>query len=266
MSMDLKSIQPSANAAWRETDSKGTNLVSSMVDQSANTARTEMLQSIRWHLAESVVHDKNHSTSTLSPDTISENGEKNISIDSPVAMFRHQLESVGGHCIVVKGEEETAQVLNRILAELESSLQKSPRIALSDAPLLSRLAGGMEVGEITTSPSADDLFTYDVGITTAQAAIAETGTLVLESDQERHRLVSLLPPVHIAVVNAADVCATLGEALRLVRRNGSEMSRAITFITGPSRTADIELTLTIGVHGPKELYVIVDEGMPMILL
>jgi L-lactate dehydrogenase complex protein LldG len=235
----------------------------STVDQSGNTARTEILQSIRRQLAESVVHDQDHSTSTLSPDTISENEEKNRSIDSPVAMFRRQLESVGGQCIVVKGETEAGQALNRILAELESSLQRSPTIALSDAPLLSRLAGQMEVGEFTTSPSAGDLFACDVGITTAQAAIAETGTLVLESDQERHRLVSLLPPVHIALVDAADICASLGEALKLLRRNGSEMSRAITFITGPSRTADIELTLTIGVHGPKELHVIVNEGTPI---
>lgn len=69
--------------------------------------------------------------------------------------------------------------------------------------------------------------------------------------------------MHIAIVNAADICRSLGEALRLVRRDGSaEMSRTITFITGPSRTADIELTLTIGVHGPKELYVIVNEESP----
>jgi L-lactate dehydrogenase complex protein LldG len=237
---------------------------SSTVSQTAWDARTEILQSIRRHLAESVVHDKNHSTSTLELDTTSENGAKNRSIDSPVAMFRHHLESVGGHCIVVKGETEAGQALNRIIAGMELSLQRSPRIALSDAPLLSRLARAVEVGEITASPSAADLFAYDVGITTAQAAIAETGTLVLESDQERHRLVSLLPPVHIAVVDAADVCATLGEALKLVRRNGSEMSRAITFVTGPSRTADIELTLTIGVHGPNELHVIVNEGTPMI--
>jgi len=246
------------------TARKGGNFVNLM--ESANNARTEILQSIRRHLAESIVHDKSHSTSTLRPEAISENGEKNGTMDSPVAMFRHQLESVGGHCIVVKGETETEQALNRIIADLESLLQRSPRIALSDAPLLSRLARAGEVGEMTTSPSADDLFAYDVGITTAQAAIAETGTLVLESDKERHRLVSLLPPVHIALVEAADVCVTLGEALKLVRRNGSEMSRAITFITGPSRTADIELTLTIGVHGPKELHVIVNEGTPMTLL
>ncbi len=238
--------------------------MSLMVDQSANNARTAILQSIRQHLADSLVHNTGDEASRINPNTISEDEKESVVVDSGVEMFCQRLESVGAHCIAVKGETETAQALNRIVADLESSLQRSPRIALSDAPLLSRLARAVEVGEITVSPSVDDLFAYDVGVTTAQAAIAETGTLVLESDQERHRLVSLLPPVHIAVVDAADVCATLGEALQLVRRNGSEMSRAITFITGPSRTADIELTLTIGVHGPKELHVIVNEGMELL--
>ena len=68
-----------------------------------------------------------------------------------------------------------------------------------------------------------------------------------------------MPPVHIAIVNAQDICLTIGDALKLLRRREvADMSRTITFITGPSRTADIELTLTVGVHGPRELYVIVN--------
>jgi L-lactate dehydrogenase complex protein LldG len=237
----------------------------SIVNQSSHNARTAILQSIRRHLSESVVQNTGDQP-TLNPETGSADANKSVMIDSRVELFCQKLESVGGHCVVVKGETEAGQALNRIIAGLESALQRSPRIALSDAPLLSRLARAVEAGEVATSPCTDDLFAYDAGITTAQAAIAETGTLVLEADQERHRLVSLLPPVHIALVDAADVCATLGEALKLVRREASDMSRAITFITGPSRTADIELTLTIGVHGPKELHVIVIEGTPAALL
>ena len=66
-----------------------------------------------------------------------------------------------------------------------------------------------------------------------------------------------MPPVHIAIVDASKIRATLGEALLLLRV-GKEVSPAVTFVTGPSRTADIELTLAIGVHGPQELYVIVN--------
>src|SRR5439155_26952553 len=128
-------------------------------------------------------------------------------------------------------------------------------------PVVSRLTRGIAAEEITVCPTAADLFNYDVGITTAQAAIAETGTLVLEAETERHRLVSLLPPVHIAIVYSRDIVLTIGDALSQLRGNErKQMSRAITFITGPSRTADIELTLTVGVHGPKQLHVIVIDG------
>jgi L-lactate dehydrogenase complex protein LldG len=148
--------------------------------------------------------------------------------------FKESVESVAGQCIVTT---DVTDAVNQILADLNAQ-----RIATSENP-----------------PNAHDIFQFDVGISNAQAAIAETGTLVLDSACERHRLVSLVPPVHIAIVNASAIVETLGEALAWLRKD-KEISPAITFITGPSRTADIELTLTIGVHGPQELYVIVNES------
>jgi L-lactate dehydrogenase complex protein LldG len=71
-----------------------------------------------------------------------------------------------------------------------------------------------------------------------------------------------VPPVHIAIVEANQIYQTLAEALTVLRQK-EEVSSIVTFITGPSRTADIELTLAIGVHGPQELYVIVNEGAPL---
>jgi len=250
------------------------------INQSKRGARAVILKSIRDQLAESALRDAasgkekveqtgvvlSNEGSSIAVDTVQANGQKNNLERSLVRPFREQLEAVGGHCLVVSGQVEAARALNSIIAELQTTPLPTQRIALSDAPLVERLMRetGVKVDEITTSPSAPDLFGYDIGLTAAQAAIAETGTLVLESDYERHRLVSLLPPVHIAVIDAADICPTLGDALRRVRRRGPmEMSRAITFVTGPSRTADIELTLTIGVHGPRELYVIVNEGPPL---
>jgi L-lactate dehydrogenase complex protein LldG len=151
--------------------------------------------------------------------------------------------------------------LKHVVGEIEANGLETRRVALSDSPLLGVISRDLEAQghEIAMTPSASDLFQFDVGITSAQAAIAETGTLVLEQARERNRLVSLLPPVHIAIVNAGDICATMSEAITRARKE-SDTSSAITFITGPSRTADIELTLTIGVHGPKELYVIVYRG------
>jgi L-lactate dehydrogenase complex protein LldG len=150
--------------------------------------------------------------------------------------FKHNLELVDGRCLVVKNDTEVAEAVNRITEGKE-------RIAVSSATY-----------------SKQDLFTVDVGITSAQAGIAETGTLVLDSSKERNRLVSLVPPIHIAILDAAKIFLTLGETLAALHTDTEELSPAITFITGPSRTADIELTLTLGVHGPQELYVIINEG------
>ena len=157
-------------------------------------------------------------------------------------LFKENLEAVAGHCVITT---DVADVLKQILTDL-----RVERIAVSDAP---------ELADFGVVPSASDLFNFEVGITRAQAAIAETGTLVLDSSCERNRLVSVVPPVHIAIVAASRIYATLADVLAMLQ-SGKEVSPAITFITGPSRTADIELTLTIGVHGPKELYVIIDES------
>jgi L-lactate dehydrogenase complex protein LldG len=103
--------------------------------------------------------------------------------------------------------------------------------------------------------SRDELFACDAGVTTAQWGIAETGTLVLESARERSRLISLVPPIHVALLSTRCICDSLGDALARV----SITSHAITFITGPSRTSDIELTLVVGVHGPQTVHVLLME-------
>ena len=219
----------------------------------SSEAREAILQSIRANLAasEGIVHIQH----TIVPDR----GELILPDEalSLVERFRERLESVGGHCDVVASEDGAAHALAGIVVDLQSR-NAAKRIALSDAPVLPILARDLAADEISVCPAAAELFNYDIGITTAQAAIAETGTVILEAETERHRLVSLLPPVHIAVVYARDLVLTIGDALtRLRGAEPEQMSRAITFITGPSRTADIELTLTVGVHGPKELHVIV---------
>ena len=193
-------------------------------------ARTEILRSIRAHLAASAPYDAREPPMNTSPS-------KSVSppnVTSVVEEFKRNLEAVDGHCFVVANEAEIDAALKPIIT--------GKRVATSDAP-----------------PSAKDLFNFDVGITTAQAAIAETGTLVLDSSVERNRLLSLVPPVHVALLDASRIYPTLGETLAMLQ-SGDEISPAITFITGPSRTADIELTLAIGVHGPQELYVIINQS------
>lgn len=206
-------------------------------------SREAILGSIRSHLAASPPDDAAESVSSLTCMPTSET----IPV---VDLFKQSIEAVDGHCVVVQNEKDIVDQITRIAGD------RFRRIAISDAPALQRL---LEVSEVAVAPDASDVFEFDVGITTAQAAIAETGTLVLDSARERHRLVSLVPPVHIAIIDASSIFQTLGEALAFIHQNG-DISPAVTFITGPSRTADIELTLAIGVHGPQELHVIVNEG------
>ncbi len=101
----------------------------------------------------------------------------------------------------------------------------------------------------------------DIGITGADYAVAETGSVVVLPRAGLSRLVSLAPPVHLALVRPQEVVDTLDDVFLLRRldyhRNGGDMGSYLNFITGPSRTADIEQTLVVGVHGPKEVHMII---------
>jgi L-lactate dehydrogenase complex protein LldG len=227
------------------------------------SARDSILGSIREHLAASAAHDEVHAEGSeeIVPHLEVTTSQPDGTGLSLVEFFKHELEAVGGHCIVTRGDSEVVTSLACIISNLRETPLRARRIALSNAPGLESFMSEVNVDEIAVCPGTSELFGYDVGVSTAQAAIAETGTLVLESESERHRLVSLVPPVHIAIIDATSICLTLGEALAAVRRGGSSVDPTITFITGPSRTADIELTLAIGVHGPQELYVIVKDAL-----
>jgi len=99
------------------------------------------------------------------------------------------------------------------------------------------------------------------GLTGADFAIAETGTLVLESTREEIRLASTLPPKHFVLFNPQAIVADALDAVPLLRRyQQGDTASYLAYITGPSRTADIERVLTIGVHGPKELHILLCES------
>jgi L-lactate dehydrogenase complex protein LldG len=91
-----------------------------------------------------------------------------------------------------------------------------------------------------------------VGLTGTLAAIADTGTLIIPGGPGRPLTVSLLPEIHIAVLNERDIHENLVEVLKLP---GVQQASAVVLVSGPSRTADIEMTLTIGAHGPAEVHV-----------
>jgi L-lactate dehydrogenase complex protein LldG len=116
--------------------------------------------------------------------------------------------------------------------------------------------GRSDAGDLMESYK-QELVQVNIGVTSADYAIADTGTLVLVSGGEQHRLMSLVPPVHVCLLEEDRVVASLPDFLALAgQKYYSSRSAPLTttFITGPSRTADIELSLTLGVHGPRELH------------
>ena len=141
-----------------------------------------------------------------------------------------------------------------------SSLLGGGTAVASDAPLL------LECG-ITSLPGAKTVVqgkeelrrlcaAADLGITGADYALADTGTLVMLASAKEARMISLLPPVHLAVVSRDRILANLDELFLLVPRP-DRITSSMVLITGPSRTADIEQILIRGVHGPGELHVII---------
>ena len=104
--------------------------------------------------------------------------------------------------------------------------------------------------------SKDLLFEIDAAITTTRGGIAETGSLILWPTPDEPRLMSLVPPIHIAVLYASDIYSTFREAM-ISENWSSEMPTNALLISGPSKTADIEQTLVYGIHGCKELVVFV---------
>jgi len=96
-----------------------------------------------------------------------------------------------------------------------------------------------------------------VGITGAFCAIAETGTLMLLSGPGTPAATSLLPETHIAILSASRIVRGMEDAWQLARDEWSGTPRAVNFISGPSRTADIEQTVTLGAHGPYRVHIVV---------
>jgi L-lactate dehydrogenase complex protein LldG len=102
----------------------------------------------------------------------------------------------------------------------------------------------------------ENLFQVDAAITSTVGGIAETGAIILWPDKKEPRLMSLVPPIHIAVLEADRIYNTFGEVMQ-AQKWSEKMPTNAVLISGPSKTADIELILAFGVHGPKELIVLI---------
>ncbi|MCP4657444.1 MAG: lactate utilization protein [bacterium] len=186
-----------------------------------------------------------------------------------------ELESVGGLVYRASSQAEARKHVLEILREC-----RARRVVVGSTPLVEELAPRSELEqagpEVTVCDlrsddlRSDDLRTgtsreslreaglaADVGISSVDYGVAETGTLALTAGPGQDRGVSLLAPIHVALLDSRDVVYELAALFRRVSAGG--LPSALTLITGPSRTGDIELVLTVGVHGPRELHMILLE-------
>jgi L-lactate dehydrogenase complex protein LldG len=99
-----------------------------------------------------------------------------------------------------------------------------------------------------------------VGITASFCAVAETGTLLLLSGAATPASTSLLPETHVAIVPTVRIVKGMEDAWALLRAEHGELPRAMNFVSGPSRTADIEQTLVLGAHGPYRVHIVLVNG------
>ncbi|MCA8950567.1 MAG: lactate utilization protein [Planctomycetes bacterium] len=206
-------------------------------------ARDTILDSVRGHLGR-----RANPSRPPAPPPVPLLGRIDFSIRRRIELFVERVETAAA---TVHQEESPAAVLAAVAAAAGArsvALSDAAEVlALRDEPALAGLSW------LTSQADKAELFAADIGVTTAQWGIAETGTIALESRSERSRLASLVPPVHVALLPRSRILCTMGELLKTLDR---PLAPAVSLITGPSRTADIELQLVLGVHGPRELHVV----------
>lgn len=202
---------------------------------------------------------------TAAPPVIAPIPSESLDLGDRIDRFARALEQVQGVCHRVTTDAGAAEALRSIIRDRDAT-----RIVRSDdeyvITTLESVAGGFQLD----GPDADRrvLLEADVGVSRASCGVAEYGTIVLPTGDaagvhgratERHRLVALLPEAHVAILAASDLVDTWDQALLGSVLPDGELPPTITFATGPSRTADIELELVLGVHGPRAQHVVLLE-------
>jgi L-lactate dehydrogenase complex protein LldG len=182
-----------------------------------------------------------------------------LGIKARVDLFIREAERVNASVARVSGLAAVPREIAHYLSKhnLPTNLRIAPALAEPDVPWTSQTLLSIVAGRASG--------TDEVGVSRAFAGVAETGTLVLVSGPKNPTTLNFLPATHVVVLRAKDVASDYEEAWARLRKENAAaeqgfMPRAVNWITGPSRTADIEQTLLLGAHGPQRLHiVIVDE-------
>lgn len=202
--------------------------------------RWEDLQSADIQLVETKKSENNGQSRSFKNGT-----SKPIERETLVQRFQSEIIAIDGKFTSCKAKDLSELVFDEL-----KKLEVSTLLSWESKQMPNGLIDALLDKGISASEEFDPQ--VKVGISGALAAVAETGTLVLPSGSGRPQFVSLTPDIHLVVLKASAIYQNLAQILIL--REVKEAS-AIALISGPSRTADIEMTLTIGVHGPRQLHV-----------
>ena len=222
-------------------------------------SREQILATIRKAVGTSARRDR-----ASAPEIISRNSVEETSVELS-GRFRSEITRIGGRFHHATNAESACAYIEQV-ADAEGArtiICSNARIA-DEFGIANRLAAkGIA---FITDPSESDIVENaagaEIGVTGVDYALAETGSLVLLARPGQPRSVSLLPPVHIALIRPEQIIRGFDELFELLRADfeATGVKSAVTFITGPSRTADIELTLVVGVHGPQQLHAVLVDG------
>jgi len=167
---------------------------------------------------------------------------------SHLSQFREKLELGGGELILAESNQQATSIIETFIDDNDFPAK------LKIAPALQQLSWASHIEISYGRSDGDDL----VSVTPAFCAIAETGSVVLLSSPQSPTSLNYLPDVHFVIVHASQLVAHIEDAWTKLRQQPA-IPRTINMITGPSKTADVEQTLQIGAHGPRQLKVILIE-------
>lgn len=221
------------------------------------SGRAEFLESIRHRTQAGRYKPTNAPDVAWTPKEVpGENGP----IEDPPARFIEELEALGGHGKRVENLEEAREYVLDLAREREAKL-----LLRWDVDDLEDLGVDAPLGETGVEVAVwRDLADFreiagkaDIGLSTAEWAIAETGTLVLEGGPGKGRTVTLLPPTYVALMPVERILRTVPEAIeKYAGGEAGGLPANVCFHTGPSRSGDIEMSLFVGMHGPGDVHVV----------
>jgi L-lactate utilization protein LutC len=178
-------------------------------------------------------------------------GYRNLDPDDLVGTFSAAVHHAEGTCHVAAGGVPD-ELLDRLVAELDGR-----PVVTSAEPVAADVGARLAArGAVVAEGTPERAAAAGLGVTGAVAAIAATGSVVLDSRAAGGRTASLLPAVHLCVVDVNTLCPTPADVLRRLGSGGDALPPSLVLVTGPSRTGDIEQLLTLGAHGPTALHVV----------